>query len=122
MCLAGLEEKNSGVVERKHEFFLSSSQSRIGLKLSTILSIDTCLSCLWLVHVLLISSHASCLRCFGRKRVDKCDTDSLCFLLAKQCYIAGLGLTKDVSRAIELWTDAAGLGLSEAHFHRLKII
>ncbi|EJK43754.1 hypothetical protein THAOC_37771 [Thalassiosira oceanica] len=49
-----------------------------------------------------------------QKRVDKGDADAISFLGRK--YFGGkLGLTKDVSRAIELWTVAAELGSLDAH-------
>ncbi|EJK57128.1 hypothetical protein THAOC_22864, partial [Thalassiosira oceanica] len=50
-----------------------------------------------------------------QKRVDRGDADAMCFL-GEQYYLAGLGLTKDASRAIELWTDAAELGSAEAQY------
>ncbi|EJK60926.1 hypothetical protein THAOC_18655, partial [Thalassiosira oceanica] len=50
-----------------------------------------------------------------QKRVDKGDADAISYL-GKQYYLAGLGLTKDITRAIELWTEAAELGSAEAHF------
>ena len=50
-----------------------------------------------------------------RKRVNKGDADALRFL-AEEYYLGDLGLTKNVSQAIELWTEAAVLGSLEAHF------
>ena len=50
-----------------------------------------------------------------RKRVDKGDTDAISFL-GNKYYYAEHGLTKNVPRAIQLWTEAAELGSKEAHF------
>ncbi|EJK60664.1 hypothetical protein THAOC_18941, partial [Thalassiosira oceanica] len=50
-----------------------------------------------------------------QKRVDKYDADAM-FHLGSQYYLAGLGLTKDAPRAIELWTEAAELGSLDAHY------
>ena len=48
------------------------------------------------------------------QRVDKGDAEAISFLGEK--YFHGLlGLTKDVPRAIELWTQAAELGSLDAH-------
>ena len=49
-----------------------------------------------------------------QKRVVKGDTAAIKFL-GEQYYFGGLGLAKDVPRAIELWTEAAGLGSLGAH-------
>ena len=49
-----------------------------------------------------------------RKRADKGDADAISFL-GNQYYFAQLGLTKNVPRAIKLWTKAAELGSLEAH-------
>ena len=50
-----------------------------------------------------------------QKRVDKGDAEATAFLGAM--YHCGmLGLTKDVPRAIELWTEAAELGSLDAHY------
>ncbi|EJK57305.1 hypothetical protein THAOC_22668 [Thalassiosira oceanica] len=43
------------------------------------------------------------------------DADAIHNLGLKYCY-GNLGLTKDVPRAVELWTDAAELGSVEAHY------
>ena len=50
-----------------------------------------------------------------RTRVEKGDAEAM-HVLGDQYYHGGLGLTKDVPRAIELWTQAAGLGSMEAHY------
>ena len=47
--------------------------------------------------------------------MNKGDADALRFL-AEEYYLGDLGLTKNVSQAIELWTEAAELGSLEAHF------
>lgn len=52
-----------------------------------------------------------------QKRVDAKDPVAMLFLGDKY-YFENLGLEKDVQRAIELWTEAAKLGLSYAH-HKL---
>ena len=49
-----------------------------------------------------------------QKRVDKGDTEAICFL-GHSYYNGSLGLTKDVPRAIELYTEAAELGSLDAH-------
>ena len=49
-----------------------------------------------------------------RKRVEKGDAEAICTLGLKY-YCGELGLTKDVPRAIELWTEAAELGSNDAH-------
>ena len=50
------------------------------------------------------------------KRVDKGDAEAMHVL--GYCYDNGfLGVTKDVPRAIELWTEAAELGSSEAQYN-----
>ncbi|EJK52803.1 hypothetical protein THAOC_27888, partial [Thalassiosira oceanica] len=51
-----------------------------------------------------------------RKRVSKDDAAAINHL-AQQYYYGELGLTKDVPRAIELWTEAAELGSVNAHHH-----
>jgi len=50
-----------------------------------------------------------------QKRVDKGDAVAISFL-GDQYYQGELGLTKDVPRAIELWTEAAELGSLDAHY------
>ena len=50
-----------------------------------------------------------------QKRVGKGDADAMKFL-GDQYFYGDLGLTKDVPRAIELWTEAAELGSLHAHF------
>ena len=49
-----------------------------------------------------------------QKRVGKGDATSISFL-GNQYYHGSLGLTKDVPRAIELWTEAAALRSLDAH-------
>ncbi|EJK61601.1 hypothetical protein THAOC_17886, partial [Thalassiosira oceanica] len=49
-----------------------------------------------------------------QKRVDKGDAVAISYLGLKY-YCGGLGLTMDVHRAIELWTEAAELGSEDAH-------
>ena len=49
-----------------------------------------------------------------QKRVDKGDADAT-NILGEQYYSGQNGLTKDVPRAIELWTEAAELGSLDAH-------
>ncbi|EJK71551.1 hypothetical protein THAOC_06991, partial [Thalassiosira oceanica] len=49
-----------------------------------------------------------------QKRVGKGDEEAMSFLGNKYFY-GNLGLAKDVSRAIELWTEAAELGSLDAH-------
>ena len=49
-----------------------------------------------------------------QKRVDKGDAEAITHLGYKY-YHGLLGLTKDVPRAIELWTEAADLGSLDAH-------
>ena len=49
-----------------------------------------------------------------QKRVDKGDAEAINGLSNQYCY-GTLGLTKDVPRAIELWTEAAELGSLDAH-------
>ena len=49
-----------------------------------------------------------------QKRVSKKDAFAI-YHLAQKFYIGGLGLTKDFPRALELFTEAAGLGSVEAH-------
>ena len=51
-----------------------------------------------------------------KKRVRKGDAEAIGFL-GNKYYYGELGLTKDVPRAIELWTEAAELGSLEAHFN-----
>ena len=51
-----------------------------------------------------------------QKRVDKGDTTAI-YQLGCKYYQGGLGLTKDVPRAIELWTEAAELGSLDAHYN-----
>ena len=50
-----------------------------------------------------------------QKRVEKEDSDAM-LTLGDQYYHGQLGLAKDVPRAIELWTEAAELGSSGAHY------
>ncbi|EJK72483.1 hypothetical protein THAOC_05983, partial [Thalassiosira oceanica] len=50
-----------------------------------------------------------------QKRVDKGDADAINHL-GHQYYFGELGLAKDFSRAIELYTEAAELGSLDAHF------
>ncbi|EJK58557.1 hypothetical protein THAOC_21312 [Thalassiosira oceanica] len=50
-----------------------------------------------------------------KKRVSKGDADAISFLGQKYFYGEN-GLTKDVPRAIELWTEAAELGSLDAHY------
>ncbi|EJK48736.1 hypothetical protein THAOC_32442 [Thalassiosira oceanica] len=50
-----------------------------------------------------------------QKRVSKGDAEAISHLGDKN-YNGELGLTKDVSRAIELWTEAAELGSLDAHY------
>ncbi|EJK76621.1 hypothetical protein THAOC_01607 [Thalassiosira oceanica] len=50
-----------------------------------------------------------------QKRVSKGDADAIAHLSCKY-YFGQLGLTKDVPRAIELYTEAAELGSLEAHY------
>ncbi|EJK67455.1 hypothetical protein THAOC_11508 [Thalassiosira oceanica] len=49
------------------------------------------------------------------KRVHKKDADAI-KVLGEQYYFGLRGLTKDVPRAIELWTEAAELGSLDAHY------
>ena len=49
-------------------------------------------------------------------RVDKGDAVAMTHLGHKHCY-GTTGLTKDVSRAIDLWTEAAELGSLDAHYY-----
>ncbi|EJK56043.1 hypothetical protein THAOC_24137 [Thalassiosira oceanica] len=49
-----------------------------------------------------------------QRRVEKRDAEAIAHLGYKY-YYGKLGLTKDVSRAIELWTEAAELGSVNAH-------
>ena len=50
-----------------------------------------------------------------QKRVRKGDAVAINHL-GERYFYGGLGLAKDVPRAIELWTEAAGLGSSGAHY------
>ena len=50
-----------------------------------------------------------------QKRVDKGDAEAISHL-GRAYYNGKLGLTKDVPRAIELWTEAAELGSVDAHY------
>ncbi|EJK56391.1 hypothetical protein THAOC_23725, partial [Thalassiosira oceanica] len=50
-----------------------------------------------------------------QKRVHKKDAGAINHL-AEHYYHGELGLSKDVPRAIELWTEAAELGSLDAHF------
>ena len=50
-----------------------------------------------------------------QKRVDKGDAEAITHLGDKYFH-GGLGLAKDVPRAIELWTEAAELGSIRAHY------
>ena len=49
-----------------------------------------------------------------KKRVDKGDADAI-YILGNMYFHGNLGLTKDVPRAVELWTEAAELGSINAH-------
>ena len=49
-----------------------------------------------------------------QKRVDKGDAEAIKVLGDQYCH-GDLGLAKDVTRAIELWTEAAELGSLDAH-------
>ena len=51
-----------------------------------------------------------------QNRVDKGDASAINHLGGKYFY-GGLGLAKNVTRAIELWTEAAELGSIDAHSH-----
>ncbi|EJK52039.1 hypothetical protein THAOC_28732, partial [Thalassiosira oceanica] len=51
-----------------------------------------------------------------QKRVSKGDVDAI-YHLGNQYFYGLLGFTKDVPRAIELWTQAAELGSLGAHFN-----
>ena len=51
-----------------------------------------------------------------QKRVDKGDAIAI-YVLGHMYNRGELGLTKDVPRAIELWTEAAELGSIDAHFY-----
>ncbi|EJK61400.1 hypothetical protein THAOC_18124 [Thalassiosira oceanica] len=55
-----------------------------------------------------------------QKRVQKKDADAIYFLGLKH-YFGELGLTKDISRVIELFTQAAELGSVKAH-HKLGLV
>jgi TPR repeat protein len=50
------------------------------------------------------------------KRVEANDAASMC-VLADQYYHGDLGLLQDREKAMELWTQAADLASSKAHFH-----
>ena len=50
-----------------------------------------------------------------QKRADKGDAEAI-YQLGTKYHFGSLGLTKNVPRAIELWTEAAELGSLEAHF------
>ena len=51
-----------------------------------------------------------------KKRVGKGDADAI-FFLGYEYFRGETGLTRNVPRAIELWTEAAELGSLEAHFN-----
>ena len=51
----------------------------------------------------------------AQKRVDKGDAEAA-KVLGDQYYRGDLGLARDVTRAIELWTKAAELGSIDAHY------
>jgi len=51
-----------------------------------------------------------------QRRVDKGDAAAFNHL-GEQYYYGDLGLAKDIPRAIELWTEAAELGLVDAHYN-----
>ena len=55
-----------------------------------------------------------------QRRVDKNDAEAT-MQLGSECYKGSNGLTKDVPRAIELWTEAAELGSIDAH-HQLGVV
>jgi len=61
------------------------------------------------------SGHASAVAMI-QKRVDKGDAEAI-FHLGNAYFHGELGLTKDVPRAVVLWTEAAELGSVEAHFN-----
>ena len=50
-----------------------------------------------------------------QKRVEKRDSAAI-FHLGQNCFHGRLGLAKDVTRAVELWTEAAELGSVDAQF------
>ena len=50
------------------------------------------------------------------RRVGKGDAEAI-YLLGMKYYYGSLGLAKDATRAVELWTEAAELGSNNAHFH-----
>ncbi|EJK76893.1 hypothetical protein THAOC_01318 [Thalassiosira oceanica] len=50
-----------------------------------------------------------------QKRVSKGDADAI-KVLGEQYFHGKLGVAKDVTRAIELWTEAAELGSIDAHY------
>ena len=50
-----------------------------------------------------------------QKRVGKGDADAI-FFLGDMYFQGEMGVTKDVPRAIELWTEAAELGSLDAHY------
>ncbi|EJK45194.1 hypothetical protein THAOC_36199, partial [Thalassiosira oceanica] len=50
-----------------------------------------------------------------KKRVSKGDANAI-YLLGQKYFYGELGLTKDLPRAIELWTEAAELGSLDAHY------
>ena len=51
-----------------------------------------------------------------QKRAEKGDDEAIHFLSLKY-YHGSMGLTKNLPRAIELWTKAAELGSLDAHYH-----
>ena len=51
-----------------------------------------------------------------QKRIAAGDADAVEFLAGSYYHGDHLGLKKDVLRAVELWTEAAELGSSKAHF------
>ena len=50
-----------------------------------------------------------------QRRVNKGDADAI-FYLGEKYSFGRMGLTKDLPRAVELWTEAAELGSAEAHY------
>ena len=56
-----------------------------------------------------------------QKRVDKGDADAMYHLGEHYYYHGRLGLAKNVTRAVELWTEAAELGSIDAH-HQLGVV
>ena len=55
-----------------------------------------------------------------QKRVDAKDPEAIYFL-GTQYYFGGYGIQIDIPRAIELWTEAAELGSTDAHYSLAKV-